>query len=87
MIAANPYELGVVYFGGEPLGKVDRFDVVEAPNDTALTRRIVERFFEEESLALSMVSYREGDYEITRSYDRERNLVTITIRPSSRWHP
>ena len=90
MTTANPYELGVAYVDGkplEPLGKVERFDVVEAPNDTALTRSIVERLFEEESLALSAVSYREGDYEITRSSDHERNLATITIAPSSRWHP
>lgn len=89
MTTANPYELGVAYIDGkplEPLGKVERFDVVEAPNDTALTRSIVERLFEEESLALSAVSYREGDYEITRSYDHERNLVAITIRPSGMPH-
>lgn len=89
MTTANPYELGVAYIDGkplEPLGKVERFDVVEAPNDTALTRTIVERLFEEESLALSAVSYREGDYEITRSYDHERNLVAITIRPSGMPH-
>lgn len=89
MTTANPYELGVAYIDGKPLaplGKVERFDVVEAPNDTALTRSIVERLFEEESLALSAVSYREGDYEITRSYDHERNLVAITIRPSGMPH-
>ncbi len=85
MTTANPYELGIAYVDGkplEPLGKVERFDVVKAPNDTALTRTIVERLFEEDRLALSAVSYREGDYEITRSYDHERNLVAITIRPS-----
>ena len=89
MTTANPYEIGVAYVDGKPLvplGKVERFDVVEAPNDTALTRSIVERLFEEESLALSAVSYREGDYEITRSYDHERNLVAITIRPSGMPH-
>ena len=89
MTTANPYELGVAYIDGNPLaplGKVERFDVVEAPNDTALTRSIVERLFEEDSLALSAVSYREGDYEITRSYDHERNLVAITIRPSGMPH-
>ena len=89
MTTANPYEVGVAYVDGkplEPLGKVERFDVVEAPNDTALTRSIVERLFEEESLALSAVSYREGDYEITRSYDHERNLVAITSRPSGMPH-
>ena len=89
MTTANPYEVGVAYVDGNPLaplGKVERFDVVEAPNDTALTRSIVERLFEEESLALSAVSYREGDYEITRSYDYERNLVAITIRPSGMPH-
>lgn len=87
---ANPYEIGVAYVDGKPLvplGKVERFDVVEAPNGTALTQDIVERLFEEESLALSEISYREGDYEITRSYDHERNLVAITIAPCSRWHP
>ena len=78
---ANPYEIGVAYVDGKPLGKVIRFDVVEAPNDTALTRGIIERLFEEESLALSAVSYREGGYEITRSYDHERNLIATTIRP------
>lgn len=87
MIAANPYELGVAYVDGEPLGKVDRFDVVEAPNDTPLTRDIIEKLFKEESLALTAVSYCEGGYEITRSYDHERNLVAITIAPCSRWHP
>jgi len=89
MTTANPYELGVAYIDGNPLaplGKVERFDVVEAPNDTALTRSIVERLFEEDSLALSAVSYREGDYQITRSYDHERNLVAITIRPSGMPH-
>lgn len=89
MTTANPYEVGVAYIDGKPLaplGKVERFDVVEAPNDTALTRSIVERLFEEESLALSAVSYREGDYEITSSYDYERNLVSITIRPSGMPH-
>lgn len=89
MTTANPYELGVAYIDGNPLaplGKVERFDFVEAPNDTALTRSIVERLFEEESLALSAVSYREGDYEITRSYDHERNLVAITIRPCGMPH-
>ena len=78
---ANPYEIGVAYVDGKPLGKVDHFDVVEAPNDTILTRDIIEKFFEEESLALTAVSYREGGYEITRSYDRERNLIATTIRP------
>ena len=78
---SNPYEIGVAYVDGKPLGKVDHFDVVEAPNDTILTRDIIEKFFEEESLALTAVSYREGGYEITRSYDHERNLVAITIRP------
>lgn len=89
MTTANPYELGVAYIDGNPLaplGKVERFDVVEAPKDTPLTRTIVERLFEEESLALSAVSYREGDYEITRSYDHERNLVAITIRPCGMPH-
>lgn len=87
MIAANPYELGVVYFGGEPLGKVDHFDVVKEPDYEGPSRAIMERLFEEDRLALSASSYCEGGYEITRSYDRERNLVAITIRPSSRWHP
>lgn len=87
MIAANPYELGVVYFGGEPLGKVSRFDVVKEPDYEGPSRTIMERLFKEDRLALSALSYCEGGYEITRSYDHERNLVTITIRPSSRWHP
>lgn len=84
---ANPYEIGVAYVDGKPLGKVIRSDFVEAPNDTGLLRTIMEKFFVEESLALTAVSYREGGYEITRSYDHERNLATITIAPSSRWHP
>lgn len=87
MIAANPYELGVVYFGGEPLGKVGRFDVVKEPDYEGPSRAIMERLFKEDRLALSALSYSEGGYEITRSYDHERNLVAITIRPSSRWHP
>lgn len=87
---ANPYEIGVAYVDGkplEPLGKVERFDVVEAPNDTPLTRDIIEKLFKEESLALTDVSYREGGYEITRSYDHERNLIATTIAPCSRWQP
>lgn len=87
---ANPYEIGVAYVDGkplEPLGKVERFDVVEAPNDTPLTRDIIEKLFKEESLALTDVSYREGGYEITLSDDRERNRTIITIAPCSRWHP
>ena len=84
---ANPYEIGVAYVDGKPLGKVIRSDFVEEPNDTALTRDIIEKLFKEESLAISAVSYREGGYEITRSYDHERNLVAITIAPCSRWHP
>ena len=78
---ANPYEIGVAYVDGKPLGKVIRSDFVEEPNDTILTRDIIEKLFKEESLAISAVSYREGGYEITRSYDRERNLVATTIRP------
>lgn len=78
---ANPYEIGVAYVDGKPLGKVIRSDFVEEPNDTTLTRGIIENLFKEESLALTAVSYREGGYEITRSYDRERNLVAITFRP------
>lgn len=84
---ANPYEIGVAYVDGKPLGKVIRSDFVEAPNDTTLTRGIIEKLFKEESLALTAVSYREGGYEITRSYDRERNLIATTIAPCSRWHP
>lgn len=90
MITANPYEIGVAYIDGkplEPLGKVIRSDFVEEPDYMGPSRAIMERLFEEESLAISEVSYREGDYEITRSYDHERNLVAITFRPSSRWHP
>ena len=86
---ANPYEIGVAYVDGkplEPLGKVERFDVVEAPNDTPLTRGIIEKLFKEESLAISAVSYREGGYEVTRSYDHERNLIATTIRPSGMPH-
>lgn len=78
---ANPYEIGVAYVDGKPLGKVIRSDFVEEPNDTTLTRGIIEKLFKEESLALTAVSYREGDYEITRSYGYERNLIATTIRP------
>lgn len=78
---ANPYEIGVAYVDGKPLGKVERFDVVKEPNDTGLLRTIMEKFFVEESLALTAVSYREGGYEITLSYDHERNLIATTIRP------
>lgn len=84
---ANPYEVGVAYVDGKPLGKVIRSDFVEEPNDTGLLRTIMEKFFVEESLALTAVSYREGGYEITRSYDHERNLIATTIAPCSRWHP
>lgn len=83
---ANPYEIGVAYVDGKPLGKVIRSDFVEEPNDTALTRGIMEKFFVEESLALTAVSYREGGYEITRSDDRERNRTIITIGPAG-CHP
>jgi hypothetical protein len=83
---ANPYEIGVAYVDGKPLGKVIRSDFVEETNDTGLLRTIMEKFFVEESLALTAVSYREGGYEITRSYDHERNLIAITIRPSGMPH-
>lgn len=89
MTTANPYELGVAYIDGkplEPLGKVERFDVVEEPDYTGPSRAIMERLFEEDTLALSALSYCEGGYEITRSYDHERNLVAITIRPSGMPH-
>ena len=87
---ANPYEIGVAYVDGkplEPLGKVIRSDFVKEPNDTGLTRTIMEKFFVEESLALSALSYCEGGYEITLSDDHERNRTIITIGPSSRWQP
>ena len=84
---ANPYEIGVAYVDGKPLGKVSRSDFVEEPNDTTLTRGIIEKLFKEESLAISALSYCEGGYEITRSYDHERNLIATTIGPSSRCHP
>ena len=84
---ANPYEIGVAYVDGKPLGKVSRSDFVEEPNDTTLTRDIIEKLFKEESLALTAVSYREGGYEITLSDDHERNRTIITIAPCSRWHP
>lgn len=87
MTTPNPYELGVAYVDGKPLGKVDHFDVVKEPDYAGPSRTIMERLFEEDRLALSALSYCEGGYEITRSYDHERNLVAITIRPSSRWHP
>ena len=90
MITANPYEIGVAYIDGkplEPIGKVIRSDFVEEPDYTGPSRAIMERFFEEETLALSALSYCEGGYDITRSYDHERNLVTITIAPCSRWRP
>lgn len=78
---ANPYEIGVAYVDGKPLGKVIRSDVVKEPDDTCLLRTIMEKFFVEESLALSALSYCKGGYEITRSYDHERNLIATTIRP------
>ena len=87
---ANPYEVGVAYVDGkplEPLGKVIRSDFVEEPDYTGPSRAIMERLFEEDRLTLSALSYCEGGYEITRSYDHERNLVAITIAPCSRWHP
>lgn len=84
---ANPYEIGVAYVDGKPLGKVIRSDFVEEPDYTGPSRAIMERLFEEDTLALSALSYCEGGYEITRSYDHERNLVAITIAPCSRWHP
>lgn len=83
---ANPYEIGVAYVDGKPLGKVIRSDFVEEPNDTTLLRTIMEKFFVEESLALSALSYCKGGYEITRSYDHERNLIATTIRPAG-CHP
>ena len=87
MITANPYEIGVAYVDGKPLGKVSRSDFVEEPDYTGPSRAIMARLFEEETLALSALSYCEGGYDITRSYDHERNLVAITIAPCNRWHP
>lgn len=90
MITANPYEIGVAYIDGkplEPLGKVIRSDFVEEPDYTGPSRAIMEEFFKEESLAFSALAYCEGGYEVTRSYDHERNLVAITIGPCNRWHP
>lgn len=84
---ANPYEVGVAYVDGKPLGKVIRSDFVKEPDYTGPSRAIMERLFKEETLAISALSYCEGGYEITSSYDHERNLATITIGPSSRWHP
>lgn len=84
---ANPYEIGVAYVDGKPLGKVSRSDFVEETNDTGLLRTIMEKFFVEESLALSALSYCKGGYEITLSDDRERNRTIITIGPCSRWQP
>lgn len=78
---ANPYEIGVAYVDGKPLGKVIRSDFVEEPDYPGPSRAIMERLFEEESLALSALSYCEGGYEITRSYGYERNLIATTIRP------
>lgn len=83
---ANPYEVGVAYVDGKPLGKVDHFDVVEETNDTGLLRTIMEKFFVEESLALSALSYCKGGYEITLSDDHERNRTIITIGPAG-CHP
>ena len=83
---ANPYEVGVAYVGGKPLGKVIRSDFVEEPNDTGLLRTIMEKFFVEESLALSALSYCKGGYEITLSDDHERNRTIITIGPAG-CHP
>lgn len=84
---ANPYEVGVAYVDGKPLGKVIRSDFVEEPDYTGPSRAIMERLFEEDRLTLSALSYCEGGYEITRSDDHERNRVAITIAPCSRWHP
>lgn len=83
---ANPYEVGVAYVDGKPLGKVIRSDFVEEPNDTGLLRTIMEKFFVEESLALSALSYCKGGYEITLSDDHERNRTIITIGPAG-CHP
>ena len=84
---ANPYEIGVAYVDGKPLGKVSRSDFVEEPDYTGPSRAIMERLFEEDRLTLSALSYCKGGYEITRSYDHERNLIATTIAPCSRWHP
>lgn len=86
---SNPYEIGIAYIDGkplEPLGKVGRFDLKE-PDYTGPSRAIMERLFEEDRLTLSALSYCEGGYEITRSYDHERNRVAIIIAPCSRWQP
>ncbi|WP_303878817.1 hypothetical protein [Actinomyces oris] len=83
---ANPYEIGVAYVDGKPLGKVSRSDFVEETKDTGLLRTIMEKFFVEESLALSALSYCKGGYEITLSDDRERNRTIITIGPAG-CHP
>lgn len=83
---ANPYEIGVAYVDGKPLGKVERFDVVKEPNDTGLLRTIMEKFFVEASLAISALSYCKGGYEITLSDDHERNRTIITIGPAG-CHP
>ena len=90
MTTANPYEIGVAYIDGkplEPLGKVIRSDFVEEPDYTGPSRAIMERLFEEDRLAISALAYCEGGYDITRSYDHERNLATITIAPCSRRQP
>lgn len=84
---ANPYEIGVAYVDGKPLGKVSRSDFVEEPDYTGPSRAIMERLFEEDRLTLSALSYCEGGYEITLSDDRERNRTIITIAPCSRWQP
>lgn len=87
---ANPYEIGVAYVDGnplEPLGKVIRSDFVKEPDYAGPSRAIMDRLFEEDRLAVSALSYCEGGYEITHSYDHERNRVIITIAPCSRWHP
>ena len=79
---ANPYEIGVAYVDGKPLGKVERFDVVKEPNDTGLLRTIMEKFFVEESLAISALSYCTGGYEITLADAHERNRTIITLGPA-----
>ena len=83
---ANPYEIGVAYVDGKPLGKVIRSDVVEEPDYAGPSRAIMERLFEEDRLALSALSYCEGGYEITLSDDHERNRTIITIGPAG-CHP
>lgn len=77
----NPYEIGVAYVDGKPLGKVERFDFVEEPTFPPLIETIMKEFFMEESLPVSAFTHYENGYEVTRVDNWEDNSTTITLRP------